>query len=95
MSIRQEKGPAAGPPRTPGPSPTPQQLASRLLMELYRVTRGRAMQHHRIEFIAAAAGIVDLIHQELAVAHGVAAGLIEVIEGHSICLTDEGRLLLR
>ena len=91
MSIRQGSGPS---PRSPV-SPTPQQLASRMLIELYRVTSGRAMQHHRIEFIAAAAGIADLIHQEMAVAHAVAAGLIDVIEGHSICLTDEGRLLLR
>ncbi len=95
MSIRQEIGRSKVPPRPPVASPTAQQLASRLLIELYRVTRGRAMQHHRIEFIAAAAGIVERIHQEAAIAHGVASGLIEVIEGHSICLTDEGRLLLR
>ena len=94
MSIRQGSG-TPGHPSSPAATPTPQQLASRLLMELYRVTRGRAMQHQRIEFIAAAAGIVDLVHREMAVAHGVAAGLIEVIDGHSICLTDEGRLLLR
>ena len=75
--------------------PSPQQLAFRLVIELYRATSGRAMVHKRINRIAAAAGIMQPDERAAAVAHAVALGLLDLHEEHSICLTDEGRQLLR
>ena len=79
----------------PAVAPTPQQLASRMLIEVYRATSGRAMQHLKIEWVALKAGIVELEHRAAAIAYAVEVGLLEVIEGDLVCLTDEGRRLLR
>ena len=79
----------------PPPAPTPQQLAFRIVIELYRATSGRAMEHKRINRVAAAAGIVHAAERAAAVQHAVALGLLDLHDGHSICLTDEGRRLLR
>ena len=77
------------------PAPTTQQLASRLVVELYRATSGRAMTQLRIDQIAAAAGIVHAQPCTLAIAYAVEIGLLELCDGDCICLTDEGRRLLR
>jgi hypothetical protein len=77
------------------PAPTTRQLASRLVVELYRATSGRAMTQLRIDHVAAAAGIVHARSCALAIAHAVEIGLLERCDDDCICLTDEGRRLLR
>lgn len=83
------------PPSEPVAPATPQQLAFRLVIELYRASSGRALTHLRIDHIAAAAGIGRAEHRALAIAHAVDLGLLEVVGQDCICLTDEGRRLLR
>jgi hypothetical protein len=77
------------------PPSSPQQLAFRLVIELYRATSGRAMEHKRLNRIAAAAGIMHPDERTAAVAHAVALGLLDLHDEHSICLTEAGRQLLR
>jgi hypothetical protein len=93
MSITTESGAIA--PGLDVTVPTPQQMASRMLIELYRATSGRAMQHLNIEWVALKAGILELEHRAAAIAYAVEVGLLEVIEGELIGLTDAGRRLLR
>ena len=78
----------------PLPPATPQQFAFRLVIELYRATSGRAMTHIDVQLITRTAGI-PLDHCDQAVAYAVEFGMVEVVEGNRICLTEQGRLLLR
>ena len=95
MSAPLDTGPS-DPPSPPAVSrPTPQHLASRLLIELYRATSGRAMQHLHLDWLALKAGIYELEHRAAALAYAVEVGLLEVVDGEWVCLTDEGRSLLR
>ncbi len=66
-----------------------------MLVEVYRATSGRAMEHLHIEWVALKAGILELEHRAAALAYAVEVGLLDVIEGEFVCLTDEGRRLLR
>lgn len=78
----------------PLPPATPQQFAFRLVIELYRATSGRAMTHIDIDLITRTAGI-PADQRDQAVAFAVEFGLVEVVSKDCICLTDQGRRLLR
>ncbi len=86
--------PAPKVPLEPAPPATPQQLAFRLVIELYRATSGRAMTQIDVDLITRIAGIPH-DHCDQAVAFAVEFGLVEVVGGDRICLTDQGRRLLR
>ena len=83
------------PPEPAAPVATPQQLAFRIVIEAYRASSGRAMTHLSIDSVAKAAGIARAEQRAAAVAYAVEFGLVELVDKKSICLTEEGRRLLR
>lgn len=67
----------------------PKSLALHLMRSLYDATAGRPMQWRSL------AGISDVAETREAVQLAVDRGWLLVEGGHSICLTDAGRQVLR
>jgi len=65
--------------------------AQQLVDALYALTAGRPMQYRSIGSVGERARVRDENALKSAIEFGRDRGWLEIVDGHSVCLTDAGR----